>query len=860
MHHAHERGVLHRDLKPANLLFDEMGQVYVSDFGLARFADDSGSELTLPAAVLGTPHYLAPEVAARGARAATTATDVWSLAVILYEMLAQRRPFEADSAAAVLRAIAEREPPRPSRYQRNVPRDLEVIVGKAMASNPAARYGTARALAEDLRRWLDARPIHARPVSTLERIGLWARRNPTVAALSCALVVALLAGGVSLAVAWRSSRESARELRHSLYAADISVAHRAASDGDIGRAAALLDAWIPQPGAVDLRGFAWHYLRAQVRSDPCQVLRGHTALVSGLVILPAGDRFFTCAQDGEVRGWRLPSGEPAGVWRVGDGSLLDIDALPDSRLVVTGEQGLQLLNPATGALAGMRGNVSYSVRAAPDGSAALAGAHVFLFQTDDEIDIVPIPGSDAPALHPSEVRVLPKSGGRAAFSPNGRLLATGPWHDSIKLWSWPDAALLGELRPSGTVLALAFSPDGATLAAAERTGYIVLWDVAEKRIKTRLAEHTPRVAWSVAFSHDGARLVTTGSDQMVRLWDAHSFALLHTYRGHSSEVWRAEFTPDDRHIVSTSKDETVRIWNADPGGSPALPAGIRPQTAPVISDDSRLLAAPLEEGVLAVFEVHTWREVVRCGGGELPLALVNDGTRLIGIDPGRALRTWRVPDGGLEKETRLEKVNPQTVRHMLSHDARWLAGYAGDNDIVIWDAATGKVTSRLKGHANPVLCADFSPTGQWLATGSSDFTTRLWRVSGDGRFAAGPILGGHKLAVTDVAFSPDGSSVATASWDETVRIWSIPDGRQKHVFPGHFAGALSVVFLPGSPTVATLSGETTLKFWDLRSGRILFDLPGSSGSPTNDLVASPDGRLLLAAGEDGRLRVWEASK
>ena len=147
MHHAHERGVLHRDLKPANLLFDELGQIYVSDFGLARFASDAASDLTLPAAVLGTPLYLAPEVAARGARAATTASDVWSLGVILYELLAQRRPFDGDSVGAVLRAISEREPPNPARFQPGMPRDLVVLVRKAMALEPTARYGTARTLA-----------------------------------------------------------------------------------------------------------------------------------------------------------------------------------------------------------------------------------------------------------------------------------------------------------------------------------------------------------------------------------------------------------------------------------------------------------------------------------------------------------------------------------------------------------------------------------------------------------------------------------------------------------------------------------------------------------------------------------------
>ena len=155
--HAHTHAVLHRDLKPGNILFDESGHAFVSDFGIAKLIDEKGADLTLTAAVLGTPHYLAPEIATRDARAATTASDVWSLGVILYELLAQRRPFEGDSISSLLRAISETEPAA----LRTVPRDLAVIVMKALAKESARRYLTAAALAQDLRRWLAGSPIEA---------------------------------------------------------------------------------------------------------------------------------------------------------------------------------------------------------------------------------------------------------------------------------------------------------------------------------------------------------------------------------------------------------------------------------------------------------------------------------------------------------------------------------------------------------------------------------------------------------------------------------------------------------------------------------------------------------------------------
>src|SRR5688500_6727471 len=159
---AHERGVFHRDLKPGNVLFDDAGRAYVSDFGLAKLVGTE-SDLTRSADFLGTPHYVAPEVAARSSRSATTASDIYSLGAILYELLTGRPPFDAEGVPALLRKIAEEEPKRMSDSKPAVPRDLEIICLKCLAKDPARRYQSAHELAEDLRRWLNGRTILARP-------------------------------------------------------------------------------------------------------------------------------------------------------------------------------------------------------------------------------------------------------------------------------------------------------------------------------------------------------------------------------------------------------------------------------------------------------------------------------------------------------------------------------------------------------------------------------------------------------------------------------------------------------------------------------------------------------------------------
>lgn len=207
--HAHQRAVLHRDLKPGNILFDEDGKVYVSDFGIAKLAEVTDGALTVTHALLGTPFYVSPEVAL-DPRSATTASDVWGLGVILYEMLTQRRPFEEQSLSVLLNAIAEKEPVHPARLHPDVPRDLAVIAMKALSKDPSRRYASARKMAEDLRCWLEGRPIVARPVALAERLYLWSKRRPELAILSVLVLVLSLAAVASLAWGMKRANDAAQ--------------------------------------------------------------------------------------------------------------------------------------------------------------------------------------------------------------------------------------------------------------------------------------------------------------------------------------------------------------------------------------------------------------------------------------------------------------------------------------------------------------------------------------------------------------------------------------------------------------------------------------------------------------------------
>ncbi len=220
VHHGHQRGVLHRDLKPANILLDEEGQPHVTDLGTAkRIAEPGQREQTLrteQGVVIGTPMYMAPERVRGGDQGVTTAVDLYSLGVVLYELLTGRLPFEGDPGT-VLRAVLEREPIRPRAVAPGVPRDLETICLKCLEKDPSRRYRSAEELADDLDRFLRGEPIAARPASRAGRAWRFARRHPITAA---AIVLLAIVAGKAFSVAHAQEQELLRDaLQTNAYAA-----------------------------------------------------------------------------------------------------------------------------------------------------------------------------------------------------------------------------------------------------------------------------------------------------------------------------------------------------------------------------------------------------------------------------------------------------------------------------------------------------------------------------------------------------------------------------------------------------------------------------------------------------------------
>jgi serine/threonine protein kinase len=325
--HAHGRGIIHRDIKPANLMLDAEGHLWITDFGLAQIQGDS--RLTLTGDLLGTLRYMSPEQALGKRVVIDGRTDLYSLGATLYELLALRPVFVGEDRTEILRKIAQDEPAPLRKLNPAVPQDLETIVHKTLAKNPSDRYATAQELADDLGRFLDARPITARPPGALERLARWVRRNRAVVAPALAFLMAAgvaVVGGLVWSNLWlnrhserlrierdradqlngllKNQRDLAEDRRcvadHHLYAFRLRQAVEALQVRRFEKAQEILRDCRPERGEDDPHEFAWHYLWRESRKHVA-VLSERNESVTALAVSPGGRRLATGDRDGTVR-------------------------------------------------------------------------------------------------------------------------------------------------------------------------------------------------------------------------------------------------------------------------------------------------------------------------------------------------------------------------------------------------------------------------------------------------------------------------------------------------------------------------------------------------------------------------------
>jgi WD40 repeat protein len=483
-----------------------------------------------------------------------------------------------------------------------------------------------------------------------------------------------------------------------------------------------------------------------------------------------------------------------------------------------------------------------------------------------------------------------------AFSPDGKLLATGDTNGEIRLRQVKDSTqVLSCQGHNGWVLSLAFHPDGVILSSSSTDSTVKLWDVQTGQCLQTFQGHDNEV-WSVAFSPDGSILASGSDDHSIKLWNISTGKCLRRFQGHVSWVHSVAFTPDGQSLISGSDDETIRLWNISTGEClktfQGHSDGIR---SIAISPDGQMLASSSEDQTVKLWDIRTSKclrtlqghsneiySVTFCPQGELLASGSHDQTvKLWNISTGECLRTFQghsswvysvafspqgdiLVSGSYDQTARLWNISTgqclrkfqgytsQLLSVVFSPDREILVSGSHDSSVRLWNVETGQVLRTIPGHLAAVWSVAFSPDGQTLASSSEDRTVRLWDAK-TGQCLQ--VFRGHHALVWSVAFSPDGQTLVSSSEDRTVRLWDIKTGQVLRILEEHLAAVWSVAFSPDNQTLASGSHDQTVKLWDVGTGQCKKNLVGHKAWVWS-VTFSPDGKLLASTSPDGTIRLW----
>jgi WD40 repeat protein/serine/threonine protein kinase len=651
MAYAHSRGVIHRDLKPANILLGPYGETLVVDWGLAKVVgrgeaaapagaveftlqppSGSGSSETLPGTALGTPAYMSPEQAEGRLDQVGPLSDVYSLGATLYCLLTGKPPIDETDVGEALRRVQRGEFPPPRAVRPSIPQGLEAICLKAMVANPADRFPTPRALADEIEHWLADEPVSVLREPITVRLTRWGRRHRTLATgigvlliatvIGLAIATALIRGEqlrtqgerlraeISLVETKRQRRiaedhaleanRRTEDLRRRDYINRVNLAHGEVLDDNIAQAEDLLEGC-----PADLRNWEWDYVRRLCHMERL-TYRGHFENVRCLAISPDGKWVasgsgipwdWSLESDrGEVRVWDVDTGQERHVFDGLPGTVQTVAISPDGKLVAAGGGfydpkvvgWLKAWNATSGKLVWNRavlpGTTVMSVAFGPDGQSLAVGyglysdlKHVGYAQLHRLSDGAPLGDAFGKLVGGVNAVAFDRGGRRLAVAGLGR----------IEIWDVETRALVKLLTGhTRWVYCVVFTPDGKQLASGGWDNTIKVWDLANGTVMQTI-QGPPGFVEEIAFSPDGKQLAAAYEVNCVRLWEVATGRELAAFHGHALFVHGLAFHPDGRRILSGSLDGTVKVWDTVTSRPIVFPGHSGNVASVEFSDDGR---------------------------------------------------------------------------------------------------------------------------------------------------------------------------------------------------------------------------------------------------------------------------------
>ena len=907
---AHAAKIVHRDLKPQNLMLDDRRQIRLLDFGLAKSLEPENAGLSMSGEVTGTLHYLSPEQTLANRVAVDERSDVWSLGVILYQLLTLTRPFDGRNMPQIFSAICFKEPTPIQRLNPRVPRDLATICGKALEKDPNRRYQTAAEFEADLQRFLNWEPVRAKPTGALGRASKFLRRHRAASAIAAGLALtATTIGGVL----YFQRAEAARR-------ADVLMAE-AAADAEAG---AFADAIVKTNSALELRNDEvtrerldrYHAQKQGVESEAARKVAESARLMGfdqegalaraldahSVLATPATRSATLSALGGGIAARSLPalqgastrsmSVSPSGahvavsgsngalkVLAIGDkgattdlrghAERVDVSAvafLDDDQLISLGFDGsLKRWRRSTGRA---EASVELSRFAAYGMHLDARRQRALLLLQDRETGQWGAQARDARTLAAAGPFV---AHGRllmgTAFSPDGEVAACCNTAKRLRVWRVTDGEVLVDrpLPHEMVASALAMSADCALVAAGDRSGQLAVLAATDGALVAR-GRHASFVS-ALTFAPDGRRLLSGSTDFTTRLWsfdpDARDQPLRETSTlgGDQTPVQSVAFDSSGTLAATAcgTNNTVLRIYDCSSGGPKRAlfehRIGDKVREVAFLAGDRELLALTTRRPVVWGFLQRRGVTELHQPGKVQGIAFVADGERLASTGDDEHLRVWSRRDGRLIWQTPALGM-PVEALAVDDEEQRIAAALVG-GDLRLYAAGDGSALTELRGAAHHVRAMFFlGPEGLLTAGTGRDKQTgqvTVWDL-GQGAPTARAEL---PRAVLSAALSPDAATLATVvEGADRVQLWKLPEVERIGDVPVTGSRAQAVTFHPETGDLLLVCEDGSASVHHLDGS---LDIQFQTTAATGDATYSRDGRFLLTCSRGGEARLLRAA-